>query len=173
MLQDDFEIPRVRRCGAMEVYHRQLETIPELRQRQFALNSATLRRMRVSSLEVTRTGITRIPVVVHVVYSKTSENITVTQIKSQITALNKDFRARNPDRGNVPALWSGLVADTRIEFFLATTDPEDKPTKGITRTKTTRTSFGTDDSVKSAATGGASPWPSDRYLNIWVCRLAG
>jgi anti-anti-sigma factor len=26
--------------------------------------------------------------------------------------------------------------------------------------------------VKSAATGGADPWPSDRYLNIWVCTLA-
>jgi hypothetical protein len=27
--------------------------------------------------------------------------------------------------------------------------------------------------VKSAATGGADAWPSDRYLNIWVCPLAG
>ena len=27
--------------------------------------------------------------------------------------------------------------------------------------------------VKSAATGGANPWPADRYLNMWVCQLSG
>jgi hypothetical protein len=30
-----------------------------------------------------------------------------------------------------------------------------------------------DDAVKSAATGGSDPWPADRYLNLWVCRLEG
>ena len=25
----------------------------------------------------------------------------------------------------------------------------------------------------TAATGGADPWPADRYLNLWVCNLAG
>src|SRR5439155_11449829 len=29
-----------------------------------------------------------------------------------------------------------------------------------------------DDAVKSKAKGGASPWPTDRYLNLWVCTLA-
>src|SRR5439155_1096778 len=47
------------------------------------------------------------------------------------------------------------------------------PTNGITRTATARTSFSDDDGVKSAATGGAAAWPSDRYLNIWVCPLGG
>jgi hypothetical protein len=26
--------------------------------------------------------------------------------------------------------------------------------------------------VKAASQGGADPWPSDRYLNLWVCTLA-
>ncbi len=27
--------------------------------------------------------------------------------------------------------------------------------------------------MKSSATGGIDPWPTDRYLNIWVCQLGG
>ena len=111
--------------------------------------------------------------VVHVVYNTRAENISTAQINSQIAALNKDFRATNSDKSKVPNVWKGLVADTRIQFALATTDPTGKSTSGIVRTKTTRTSFGTGDTVKSSASGGADPWPSDRYLNIWVCTLGG
>jgi len=170
-MPDNPEIPTMRRCGAMEVYYRQLETFPELRQGQVALHAATS--LRMAAPEAARAGMTRIPVVVHVVYNTASENITATQIKSQIAVLNRDFRAKNPDRSKVPTPWAGLIADTRVEFFLAATGPDGKPTKGITRTKTTRTSFGSDDSVKASASGGADPWSTDRYLNIWVCRLAG
>jgi hypothetical protein len=60
-----------------------------------------------------------------------------------------------------------------IRFVLAKTDPDGKPTSGITRTKTTVTSFPQDDSVKSGATGGIDAWPSDKYLNLWVCALGG
>ena len=66
-----------------------------------------------------------------------------------------------------------MTADARIEFKLATTDPAGNPTTGITRTATATTAFSDDDSVKSAATGGADAWPSDKYLNIWVCPLGG
>jgi hypothetical protein len=125
------------------------------------------------SREPFRTGVTTIPVVVHVVYNKPSENISTAQVKSQITVLNRDYRATNRDKNSTPAVWRGLVTDSRIQFELATKDPRGKATKGITRTKTSRTSFGTGDTVKSKATGGADPWPSGRYLNIWVCSLAG
>jgi len=65
------------------------------------------------------------------------------------------------------------VTDANIQFELAKKDPNGKATNGITRTNTTRTSFGSNDSVKSSSTGGADPWPSDRYLNLWVCTLGG
>jgi hypothetical protein len=162
--------PSRRQCGAMSVHYRLLEMDPNFRQRQVDLEHLTARRMMPG--EVLRPGITTIPVVVHVVYNTRAENISVTQIRSQIAVLNKDFRATNPDKSKVPDIWKGLVADTRIQFALATTDPTGQSTTGITRTKTTRPSFGTGDTVKSAATGGANPWPSDKYLNIWVCTLA-
>ncbi len=56
---------------------------------------------------------------------------------------------------------------------MATKDPQGKPTKGITRTQTTQASFADDDGVKSSASGGADGWPSDKYLNLWVCALGG
>jgi hypothetical protein len=164
------ETPR-RMCGAMEVHHRLLEANPTFRLRQFELEQATNQRMMLGEARLPK--IITIPVVVHVVYNKASENISLAQIKSQINVLNRDYRAINKDKSKVPTVWKGLVADAGIQFALATKDPKGNPTKGITLTKTTRTSFGMDDSVKSKATGGIDAWPTNRYLNIWVCTLAG
>jgi hypothetical protein len=152
----------------MQVYHQLLESHPAFRQRQIALEHATVNRLRAALVE--RTEPYRITVVVHVVYRTSAENISAAQVQSQIASLNKDYRAKNPDRSKAPTPWKGLVADAQVEFQLATADPEGKPTDGITRTKTERSSFiANDDSIKSAATGGIEPWPTDKYLNIWVC----
>ena len=66
----------------------------------------------------------------------------IRQIKSQIAAVNKDFRSTNPDTSKVPAPWKGLVADSKIKFQLATTDPDGKKTNGVVRVETDRNSFG-------------------------------
>jgi hypothetical protein len=162
---------RRRQCGTMGAHFHLLETVPGFRRRQAILEAATRRQM-VSRRPI-RTGITTIQVVVHVVYRTSDESISAAQVKSQISVLNKDYRASNSDRNGTPSVWRGLVTDARLEFALATKDPHGKKTSGITRTKTTRTSFGTDDTVKSALKGGADPWPADKYLNVWVCTLAG
>ena len=152
----------------MTVYNQLMESEPAFRATQRSLERDT--QARLTSAAVERAGPFRITVVVHVVYQTAAENISAAQVKSQIAALNKDYRAKNADRNKTPAPWKGLVADAQIEFQLATVGPDGQPTDGITRTKTSRTSFvSDDDSVKAAATGGADPWPTDKYLNIWVC----
>ena len=122
---------------------------------------------------VERIGLVRIPVVVHVVWNTADQNISETQISSQIDVLNRDYRRTNLDVSSVPAPFAGLVADAEVQFVLADRDPSGGPTSGITRRQTTVTSFSDDDRVKSAATGGTGAWPSDRYLNLWVCPLGG
>ena len=112
-----------------------------------------------------------IPVVVHVVFRTAQENISDTQIRSQIAVLNKDYRAQNADKSKVPVVWQGLVTDAGVQFKLATRDPKGKVTTGITRTPTKVEEFTDDNAVKSRATGGANPWPSSKYLNLWVCTL--
>ncbi len=166
-------VPPVRRaCGTMAVHSRLLEQDPGFGQRLVNLEQLTARRM-FAGLTHRAAGPTTIPVVVHVVYNTADENISDAQIKSQISRLNLDYSAKNSDRKKVPTVWAGLVTDARIQFALATKDPDGKPTSGITRTKTTHPSFSDDDTVKSARKGGADPWPRNKYLNLWVCTLGG
>src|SRR5207244_12905730 len=47
------------------------------------------------------------------------------------------------------------------------------PRARIDRHQTTIPSFSDNDAVKAQTTGGADPWPADRYLNLWVCPLGG
>ena len=164
-------MPARRKCGAMQVNERLVETYVSFRRNQDAIERYTDRSIESGeALRVLRKSLT-IPVVVHVVYRKDNENISKAQINSQIAVLNRDFRGANTDATKVPDAWKGLVADSNIKFALATKNPNGKPTDGVTRTKTTRRSFGTDDGAKTTKGGGAPAWPTSRYLNIWVCTL--
>ncbi len=165
-------LPRQRTCGTMPVHERLLRTNPayvKARADSENRHHAYLRRGPMQE----RAGVTVIPVVVHVVYKTSQQNISDAQIQSQIDVLNHDYRKTNADISSVPSVFAGLAADARVEFELATADPAGNPTNGITRTQTNASSFSDDDKVKSASTGGADAWPADRFLNIWVCQLGG
>jgi hypothetical protein len=155
----------------MSVNERLLEQDARLRQRQRTIAEQIAKSVNSGAAMRTLRKLITIPVVVHVVYEQPEQNISDAQVRSQINVLNKDFRAKNADVKKTPAPWSGLVGDANIQFALAKKDPKGKTTTGITRTATTRESFGTGDTVKRKATGGADAWPADRYLNLWVCNL--
>jgi hypothetical protein len=114
-------------------------------------------------------GVITIPVVVHIVYNNSTENISDAQILSQIDVLNDDFRRLNSDADGT---WS-QAADSQIEFCMATVDPNGNSTNGITRTSTSVTAFSTNDNMKFNSTGGKDAWPADEYLNMWVCDISG
>lgn len=162
-------MPLIRNCGTMEVHNRLLEENPAFRQRLLEFEFAAARRAAAGI--VARPAPATIRVVVQVVYNTENEKISADQVTSQIDALNRDYSGANPDRSKIPPIWAGMSVDTQIRFTLASTDPNGAPTNGIIYTKTAATSFSKDDSVKSAARGGADPWPTDKYLNIWVCTL--
>jgi Pregnancy-associated plasma protein-A len=166
------ESPKVRSCGTMEVHERLLRTVPDYADARAESETRAWRFATGRSL-LARTGVTVIPVVVHVVHKTSAQDISDAQIQSQIDVLNRDYRKTNPDASATPAAFSPLVADARVEFELATTDPNGAATNGIDRVATTTDTFSNDDHVKASATGGADPWPSDRYLNLWVCQLGG
>ncbi|OUV69993.1 MAG: hypothetical protein CBC83_09305 [Flavobacteriales bacterium TMED123] len=119
-------------------------------------------------------SIITIPVVVHVVYNTSQQNISDNQIQSQINVLNADYRRTNVDAMMTPSVWASIAADCEIEFCLATTDPNGNSTNGITRTQTSNSSFSLQSNdVKSSSAGGKDAWPNADYLNIWVCNLSG
>ena len=164
--------PRRRQCATMQEYERLLEEQPSFRTNQQRAEVYTARAVTSGEADRVARRLVTIPTVVHVVHRKPKENIDKSQIQSQIAALNADFRATNPDVSKVPAPWQGLVGDPRIKFRLATKDPDGKRTDGIVRVQTDRESFGPGDAVKRAQ-GGSPAWPSDAYLNLWVCTLRG
>lgn len=116
-----------------------------------------------------------IPVVFHIVWNTKSQNIHDSLIHSQIAALNECFRHVHKDTSKVRSIFKPLVADARIEFYLATIDPTGKPTTGINRFKTEQTDFGQAnghaETVKSTFEYGVDAWNTEKYLNIWVCKF--
>lgn len=113
-----------------------------------------------------------IPVVFHIVYRTNIENLHDSLIFSQMKVLNEAFRKMNADTINTRSIFKPIAADARINFYLAKIDPSGNPTNGITRTKTTVSSFHSDtyeDKMKFTSKGGIDAWDPNRYLNIWVC----
>ena len=169
----DFQQPSSRTCATMQVHQRLLLADPVYARARTEIEEFTLSFVNSPQLALERPGITRIPVVVHVVWNTAAQNISDAQIASQMDVLNRDFRRTNPDVAGTPSPFMPFTSDARIEFRLATVDPSGAPTTGIERRQTTVTSFSHNDAVKSRTAGGLDAWPSDRYLNIWVCQLSG
>jgi hypothetical protein len=161
-----------KRCASHEVYERMLKEDP-----QFAANRARIERETREWIEKNGNNklgaVITIPVVFHVVYNTSAQNIPDARIIEQLNVLNQDFGRTNADAVNTPSVWQGIAANTNIQFCLAQRDPSGNPTNGIVRKSTTVTSFTTNDNIKRSANGGSDAWPRDQYLNIWVGNLSG
>ena len=112
-----------------------------------------------------------IPVVVHVFYKIDAENISDAQIQSQIDALNRDYNAGSIDLNKTPTIFQNILANCKIQFVLAKLDPNQSPTTGITRHKSTTQFWGLKDDVKKSTSGGVAPWNPKNYLNLYVARI--
>lgn len=138
---------------------------------------------RIPETGLPESEVVKIPVVVHVIYDQPEYNITEEKIISQLKVLNEDFRKRNTDLNQVPAMFAPLIADVGIAFELVKTDPQGKPTIGITRTFSHvdgwqgrvgvyREKPAAELPLYHTAQGGADIWPADRYLNLYVVLMA-
>jgi Pregnancy-associated plasma protein-A/Secretion system C-terminal sorting domain len=171
-----------RKCGTSLVHNHLIQRDPSVNERKKSLEHATVAWLANIRNGAQNRSVITIPVVVHVVYATTAQNISDAQIQSQIAVLNQDYRKLNVDASNTPAFWKPLAADVEFQFCLASRTPSGAATNGITRTLTTVTSFvdnvntpdiDEEDNVKSNAKGGETGWDPKKYLNIWICRLDG
>ena len=127
---------------------------------------------------VYRTSEAVIPVVVHIVWRDSSQNISDQRIHSQIEALNTDFQANNAERALLPDPLQSLAGSTGFRFCLSQTDPNGSPATGITRTYTSLQNLGSSRTLDGdwriffSEEGGVDAWDTRRYLNIYVCELA-
>jgi len=159
-------------CAA---YGQRCET-NEYYKKYFSSNSGLILRTSGTSKSLRDTNANEViivPVVIHVLYNTTAQNISDAQIISQLKSLNNDYRKLNTDAVNVPAAFAKVAADTKITFCIAKIDAFGKPTTGIVRKYTSAQSWSADDGMKFSAQGGDNAWDAKRYLNIWVCNLFG
>ncbi|MEO5673098.1 MAG: hypothetical protein ABIQ74_00490, partial [Chitinophagales bacterium] len=159
----------VRSCGTMEYLQLQEQQKPGAVQRWLDAQNAADEWVKNHPSD-SRNTIT-IPVVVHVVYHTSAQNISDNQINSQIEVLNEDFQRRNADTAKTPEVWKPVAGSMDVEFCLAKYDPSGDATSGITRTETDVVTFNLGDSMKYTNKGGDDAWPCTHYLNIWVCNL--
>jgi hypothetical protein len=165
------------KCHSMKVLNRQLKENPGLENRMFNIEKHSRQFIAAKKPDGTPgggnggndgggdpeppgddgLGTINIPVYVHVVYNNSGDNVSDQQINSQISVLNADFNDTNYN--DVPAEFQGVAADTDINFTLA----------GTFRHADSRTSWGTNDAVKSAY----PPVTPETHLNIWVCEIGG
>ena len=165
-----------RNCASVDVLKQQLAADPGMAARMAAINNQALQYAARHAGDAQRSTVAisvTIPVVVHVLYSTASENISDAQIQSQIDVLNEDYHKLNTDANKVPAAFAGLAADIGIQFTLAKRDPNGLATNGIERKSSTTASWGTADNIKSTSTGGLNAWPMGQYLNLWVGTIGG
>jgi hypothetical protein len=161
-------------CGSYDYQQLEFQRNPQLRLNTAAIENF-IHQLSNASVADQRRGqpqpLITIPVVVHVLFNKSTENITDQQIAKQIKILNECFRRRQSDTINTPARFADFAADCDIEFKLATADPEKRATSGVIRKYTPVTRWESDDKVKFSAEAGDNGWDSRYYLNIWVCNL--
>lgn len=157
-----------RNCGTTEYTAQQILADPSMAVRMDEIESFT--NAFIADGNQAKATVT-IPVVFHVVYNTTAQNISDARILAQLNQLNLDYARLNSDAGNTPSAFSGLAANTNIQFCLAQRDPNGAATSGIVRKSTTVTSFSSNDAVKYTAQGGDNAWDATKYLNIWVCNL--
>ena len=149
-----------RGCASHEVLEQQLRENPELATKMQEIENFTQNAITNGRLV---NGRIEIPVVVNVLYRTTAENISLTQIQSQIDVLNKDFNALNSDFNQVPTVFSGVKANVGITFVL----------DAVYRKSTKKTSWGTRDAMKKTSQGGLNPTSPTTKLNLWVCTIGG
>lgn len=164
-----------RKCGFTDYYNNLILEQPELLE-NFNDQIQILSNLKTNSSY----GIIRIPVVVHVLYNDSIQNISDEQIKSQISVLNRDYNASNLDKLPSSHQFYNKIGNAEIEFCLAKEDAWGNPTTGIERKYIEKLSFkytgAVNDSdenyIKKSSIGGLDAWDTEKYLNIWIVNFS-
>jgi hypothetical protein len=175
-------------CRSFDYRKQQLKADPSLAVAVAAIDAFTARQLKERPVIVTggtsgaATGsspgnaipsLITIPVVVHIVYNTSAEDISDAQVQSQIDVLNTDYQKHNPDTAEIPSYYRSLAANCGFRFGLAQLDTNGQATTGIVRKHTSMGAFTINDGIKSSVTGGDDGWDRDHYLNVWVGNLSG
>ncbi|MBL0308234.1 MAG: zinc metalloprotease [Bacteroidetes bacterium] len=162
-------------CGSMDVVQEQLRDNPEMQQRYHDFIEG-LKQEPTHPSSRAANEVIFIPVVFHIIHNGdavgTGENITESQVYSQIDILNQAYNNMDAAAGTVPDVFKPLVANVNVQFCLAKFDPSGNPTTGIIRHEMSRESWDSSSTIDKVLKP-ATIWDRNRYLNIWTVRMGG
>ncbi len=150
------------KCGTDEMRRRAILENPSILDNEARLEDFTKKFIARKEMKNGDT-VYVIPIVFHIIHAYGSENITDAQILSQIDVLNEDFRFTNTDKSLIVDEFKTIAADSKLEFQLATRDPQGNCTTGIKRYGSLETTNGDDGSKLDS-------WDRSKYLNVWVVK---
>ena len=154
-----------KQCGATEMRNKAIAENPDLVENRIKylqeLDSLIETQQKIEDVIYT------IPLVIHVMHTGGSSNISDAQIHDAIEIINEDFNKLNSDTSSVIDVFQGIIANIGVEFKLAQLDPNGNCSKGITRTYTSLTNDAGED-VKDLI-----KWDPSKYLNVWVVSNIG
>jgi hypothetical protein len=144
-----------RGCASHSMLELQLKADPKLAQR---MNEIEIETNKIVSAAKIVNGVLEIPVVFNILYTNSTNNISQTQIQSQIDVLNKDFGATNTDY-NSSNPYNSVRGGLNVKFILDAVNR---------KAASTSIWYSEDNFMKSTTKGGISPTSPTTKLNFWV-----
>lgn len=150
-------------CGTSEAMKQLYEKNPALQARRQQHNETW--QQQPQNRTATLTATYRIPVVVHILHQNGPENISDDQVRDALRVINEDYSKQNADFNQVIPEFQTVADSTKIQFALATKDPEGNCTTGIIHHEDTDTDWN-----DQSATLFSYTWDPTRYMNVYVVR---
>lgn len=149
----------VKQCFSMDVLEQNLANDPALAGKMAAIEEQTKSFIEKGNFKRLVNGKIEIPVVFHVIYRTSSENLSLSVLQGQIDALNEDFNLQNPNRGDLPAEFAGVEANVDINFVI----------ENVVRVQNSKKrSWRPNDDMKRSSKGGSDVINPEEFLNIWI-----
>jgi PKD repeat protein len=152
--QEDFH------CGTDVLMRKQFKINPKIEQVLIAKS-----KNRSYNYQKINTSSFVIPVVFHVLHLGGPENISDAQVKDGLNILNRDFAKINSDTIQIIPEFKQLADSSKIQFALATLDPNGNCTNGIIHYYDTDTDWN-----ENSATLYQYTWDPTKYLNVYIVR---
>lgn len=147
-----------RTCASQDILDQQIAADPMLAVRMNRIEAFTQDYLAKPESQRLVNGVIEIPVVFNVLYRTAAENVSLTQLQSQLDVMNKDFGGTNTDY-NSSNPYNSVRGSISIRFVI----------DQVIRKATTRTIWYSEDGfMKTVSGGGLAPTSPTTKLNYWV-----
>lgn len=150
-------------CGMEAAMKRVYDANPALKAERIRQDKASLHQPQNKTTSVTATYL--IPTVVHILHQDGPENISDEQVRDAIRLANLDYAKQNADFGEVLPVFQNIADSTKIQFALATRDPNGNCTTGIIHHNDTDTDWN-----EQSPTLYSHTWDPTMYMNVYIVR---